>query len=81
MTEEPRKRCPTDDIICEMEKLSKMKNLRSAFDDEFFRKAFPSIELSELDESIRKKEAEIRQTLEGCNLPPLEDLGSEEQAE
>lgn len=72
MPEEPEeKRCDPEDIICQMETLLKMRNLRSAFDDEEFKKKYPSlVELSNrLDESIKEEETDIKQRLGGCNLP------------
>lgn len=72
MPEEPEgKRCDPEDIICQMETLLKMRNLRSAFDDEKFREKYPSlVELSDkLDESIKEETADIKQRLGSCNLP------------
>ena len=79
MTEE-RKPCDVNDIICQIETLTKMKNLRSAFQDETFQKEFPSlVELEpKLAESIKEKEIDIRGKLEGCNLPSLEEVCPEE---
>lgn len=80
MAEKPERKCDVDDILCQMELLGKMKNLHGAFQDEDFRKEFPSlVELEpQLSEAINTREANIRQVLERCNLPPLEEIESEE---
>jgi antitoxin component HigA of HigAB toxin-antitoxin module len=71
MAEEQEKQCDPEDIICQADRLAKMRNLRSAFDDKEFREKYPSlVELSErLDESIKEEEEDLGRRLGACDLP------------
>lgn len=71
MVEEPKKICDPEDIICQASRLDKMRNLRSAFDDEEFVAKYPSlVELKDkLDESIKAEEEDLGKRLGACDLP------------
>jgi len=69
MTEE-RPRCNIDDILCQMQALSHLRGLQSAFGDGKFQEKFP--DLVGLDdkivETISRQELELKQSLESCGL-------------
>lgn len=78
---EEEKRCDPDDIICQAERLDKMKNMRETFDDEEFKEKYPSlVELKDrLDESIKAEEEDLKRRREICNLPADIEKGIEEE--
>lgn len=64
-------KCDPDDILCRADYLSKMKNLRKAFDDPKFRESHPSlVELApQLDQAIKEEKESLVENLGFCDLP------------
>ena len=81
MTEESGKHiCDIDDILCQMQALTHLKGLQSALGEEKFRESFPELEgLGEkLTSKIKNQETSLREALERCKLPDIEEISGEE---
>ena len=81
MTEENiKKECDIDDILCQMQALTHLKGLQSALGEEKFRESFPELEgLGEkLTDKIKNQETSLREALERCKLPDMEETSREE---
>jgi len=72
---EGKPKCDIDDLLCQMEALSHLKGLRSVLGEEKFQSQFPELtDLNErLSERIKAQEGNLREALEKCGLPQVEE--------
>lgn len=71
MTEEQEKpRCDIGDILCQMQVLSHLKGMKSAFGDEEFQKKFPEFENwdTKIMDTIARQEIDLKEALGKCGL-------------
>jgi len=71
---EERRECDVDDILCQIEVLRRMRDLKSALGDELFIQHFPELESLEpkLVEKIQNAEGNIKEALAKCGNIDLE---------
>ena len=77
MTTEPqRPKCDVDDIVCQLQVLSHLRGMQSAFGDEEFKSKFPEFDGwdKKIVDTIARQEVDLNETLKSCGLSSAEEL-------
>ncbi len=77
MTTEPqRPKCDVDDIVCQLQVLSHLRGMQSAFGDEEFKSKFPEFDGwdKKIVDTIARQEVDVNAALKSCGLSSAEEL-------
>ncbi len=75
-SERKESKCSVGDILCQMQVLSHLRGMQSAFGDEEFKSKFPEFDGwdKKIVDTIARQEVDLNETLKSCGLSSAEEL-------
>ena len=75
-SERKESKCSVGDILCQMQVLSHLRGMQSAFGDEEFKSKFPEFDGwdKKIVDTIARQEVDVNAALKSCGLSSAEEL-------